>query len=116
MVLYADDTVILHDDLTVLQDNLKRIVKWCNANRLTINIKKSQWMRMNICNDQIDPRIIDIKIFNENLEMVRVYKYLGIYIDNQLNFQQHHTILIRNVNFKVSHFKRIPKFITKNAA
>ena len=88
-------TVILHDELTILQDNLRRIANLCNANQLTINIKKSQWMRMNICNDQIDPKDINIKISNQDLEMVRVYKYLGVYnIDNQLNFQ-HHKILIR---------------------
>ena len=116
VILYADDTVILHDDVTVLQNNLNRIATWCNTNQLTINVKKSQWMRLNVCNDQIDQRNIDIKISNQNLEKVKVYKYLGVYIDNQLNFQHHHKISMRNINYKVSHFKRIRKFITRHAA
>ena len=116
MVLYADDTVIIHDDVKIIQENLNRIVNWCNDNQLTLNVKKSQWKQMNICNDQIEPKYIDIKISDQNLEMVRVYKYLGIHIDNQLNFQHHNKLLIRNVNFKVPHFKRIRKFMTKSAA
>ena len=113
VVLYADDTVILHENVQILQDNLNKIVNWCNDNQLTIIAKKSQWMRMNVCNDQIDLRNIDIKIRDTNLEKV---KYLGVHIDNSLNFQHHNKILMRNVNFKVTYFKRIRKFITKSVA
>ena len=49
VVLYADNTVILHDDTSILQENLNVIVNWCNDNQLTINAKKSQWMRTNVC-------------------------------------------------------------------
>ena len=41
VVLYADDTVILHDDICLLQVNLNTIVNCCNDNQLTINAKKS---------------------------------------------------------------------------
>ena len=116
VVLYADDTVILHDDTSILQENLNVIVNWCNDNQLTINAKKSQWMRMNVCNDQIDVNNITIKISNKPLDMVKIYKYLGIFTDTQLNFQHHFKILTKNVNFKVTHFKRIRKFTTRSAA
>ena len=116
VILYADDTVILHDDVSVLQDNLNTIMNWCNDNLFTINAKKSQWMRMNICNHQIDTSNITFKISDKTLEMVQVYKYLGIFVDTQLNFHHHNRVLTRNVNFKVTHFKRIRKFITKSAA
>ena len=116
MVSYADDTVILHDDVSVLQDNLNTIMNWCNDNQLTINAKKSQLMRMNICNDQIDTSYITFIISDKTLEMVKVYKYLGIFVNTQLNFHHHNRVLTKNVNFKVTHFKRIRKFITKSAA
>ena len=116
VVLYADDTVILHDNVEILQYNLNKIVTWCNDNHLTLNAKKSQWMRFNVCNEQINPNNININILGKNLEMVKVYKYLGVFIDTQLNFQHHNKILTRNVNFKVTHFKRIRRFITRKAA
>ena len=71
---------------------------------------------MNVRTDQIDPRNTDIKIRETNLEKVKVYKYLGVHIDNSLNVQYHNKILTRNVNFKVTQFQRIRKFITKSAA
>ena len=103
VVLHADDTVILHENIQILQNNLNKIVNWCNDNQLTINVKKSQWMRMSICNDQIDPRHIDVKIRNIDLEKVKVYKYLGVHIDNNFNFQHHNKILTRNVRKYVLH-------------
>ena len=68
-----------------------------------------------MCNDQIDVNNTNIKITDNNLEMVRVYKYLGVFIDTQLNFQHHNKKLTRNINFKVTHFKRIRRFITTKA-
>ena len=46
--LYADDTVIYQKHQSVccavqsLQDDLDRLVRWCDQNKLTINIKKNQ--------------------------------------------------------------------------
>ena len=114
-ILYADDTVIYHDDVNVLQHNLTLISDWCDDNPLTINVKKSQWMQLKVhkINDQYQR---GFKIKDQNLEEVKVYKYLGIHLDNQLNFQQHHKLLTRNINLKVAHFKRIRNLITVGAA
>ena len=60
---------------------------------MAINAKTSQWMRMNICKDQVGPLNIEIKIMNKNNEMVKVYKYLGVHVDCQLNYQHHNKLL-----------------------
>ena len=73
-------------------------------------------MRINVCNDQIDVNNVTIKILDKTLEMVNTFKYLGIFIDTQLNLGHHNRVLTRNVIFKVTHFKRIRKFITRSAA
>ena len=72
-------------------------------------------MQINICNDQKDTSNLTIKTLDKTLEMVKVYKYLGIFIDTQLNFQHHNRVFTRNVNLKVTHFKRIRKFVTRGA-
>ena len=46
-------------------------------------------MCMNVCNDQIDVNNITIKISHKPLDMVKIYKYLGIFTYIQLNFQHH---------------------------
>ena len=55
IVLYADDTVVYHEDLTVLQENLSKIVTWCNDNLLTINVKKSHWLKIKVCGEIVRP-------------------------------------------------------------
>ena len=117
IVLYADDTVIYHQNKTCLQDNLKTIAKWCNANLLTINVKKSHWMKMKVCTDQEeDLQQPKFKICGSELTKVDVYKYLGLHIDSSLNFQNHHKKMISNVNSKLLHFRRIRSLINQKAA
>ena len=40
------------------------------------------------------------------LSKVEVYKYLGLQIDSQLNFQSHMQNCIRNGNYKLTFFKK----------
>ena len=44
------------------------------------------------------------------------YEYLGLQIDSQLNFQSHRQNLIRNVNYKLTFFRKIWKYVTLDAA
>ena len=117
IVLYADDTVIFHHDKNVLQDNLKLISDWCNDNLLTINVKKSHWMRTKICG-KTDERIAQehFVVRNSKLTEVSTYKYLGLHIDNNLNFQPHHKKLISQVQLKLNQFRKIRSFVNKRAA
>ena len=119
VVLYADDTVIFHDDRKILQTNLDRISDWCNENLLTINVKKSHWMKTKVCGkdaDVINQVAVTFKIRNGNLSEVELYKYLGLHIDNNLNFQAHHKKLVSQVHLKLSQFRKIRCFINRKAA
>ena len=119
IVLYADDTVIFHHDKDILQYNLKRISEWCNDNLLTINVKKSHWMKTMVCGRDVDVyNQVDIafKIDNNNLTEVDSYKYWGLNIYNNLNYQTHHKQLVSQVHFKLNQFIKIRCFITKKAA
>ena len=119
IVLYADDTVIFHHDKNILQNNLKLISDWCNKNLLTINVKKSHWMKTRICGEVDDVEVhgnVVFKVRNNELSEVDLYKYLGLYIDNNLNFQSHHKKLISQVHLKLSQFRKIRSFINNKAA
>ena len=119
VVLYADDTVLYHNDKHILQNNLNRISKWCNNNLLTINAKKSHSMKLKVCGELTDPDVqpdVPFVINSLNLQPVKMYKYLGVLIDVNLNFQSHHNKVVANVQSKLSHFKKIRFFLTKRAA
>ena len=119
IVLYADDTVIFHHDKNTLQNNLRIISDWCNDNLLTINVKKSHWMRTKVCgkvDDDMNQENITFFVKDKKLTEVEVYKYLGLHIDNSLNFQPHHKKLISQAQLKLSQFRKIRSFVNKRAA
>ena len=113
IVLYADDTVIFHHDKNILQNNLKTISSWCND-----NVKKSHWMRTKVCgnNQNMDYDMATFRISNSELTEVDLYKYLGLHIDNNLNFHTHHKKLISQVQLKLSQSRKIRAFVNKKAA
>ena len=91
--LYADDMCIvvnstIENEVYEKANNiLIKVKKWMDNNKLSINIAKSKYMivtNKNLKNDEIK-----VKINNEILEKVTCYKYLGIFIDNKLNWKIH---------------------------
>ena len=91
------------------------VYEWCNDNLLTINCKKSQWMKTNIIHKDVDPGL-NFTLGNVNLDNVNEYKYLGLTVDTCLQFVTHRDILINRVNLKIVFFRKIRKFITTDAA
>ena len=115
IVFYADDTVIVGRDSVSLCENLEMIQQWCNNNYLTINSKKSQWMKTQFLGKNAEAVNL-FHINNHSLDRVQEYRYLGLLIDAQLNFQTHRENLVNTVNYKLCLFKKIRKFITIEAA
>ena len=115
LVFYADDTVILDKDPLHLCRDLVTIYNWCNQNFLTINCKKSQWMRTTIIEKNV-PATAIFSIGGVQMAKVDEYKYLGVYIDTQLNFQSHRQKMINSVNYKLTFFKKIRNYVTLDAA
>ena len=89
---FADDTCIFHSskDATTLQSDLK-------ANKLTLNVKKSNLLFFNIGNNE-PKKDINIYLDGEQLKPKEYAKYLGVYIDNKLSWQNH----IQETNNKIN--------------
>ena len=89
--LFADDTnlFIFDKDSKSLclkaTDCINRLNQWFFANRLTLNLTKTCFMVFS------GKKIEDIKLFFDNTEITQVHscKYLGIYIDDDLNWKVH---------------------------
>ena len=94
--LFADDTSIIYanNDLHTLQSKvnleLANVCEWHKTNKLTLNIKKSNYVIFRPC-QKIIPLIPQIKIFNPMsstqtiLEMKDFVKYLRIMTDSDLS-------------------------------
>ena len=104
--LLADDTCIFHSNKNYrkLEDeintSLDNITNWLKANKLMINVKKSNLIVFKVGNSQSARETINIYIENQILEPKDTAKYLGvyIYIDKCLSWDRH----IEHINSKLN--------------
>lgn len=93
--------------------------EWCLYNKLTINSKKSKCMLFSNKSIKLHDRIkegINILINNIKLEIVGEYKYLGIILDENLNFSKHVNYLISLVSHRIYNLRKIRKYIDERIA
>ena len=103
MILFADDTNIFysHKDPnflnTVVNTELDKLSSWFQANRLSINVKKSNFV---IFKSAQNRQNLDFSFFIDNNQIDRVEEvvFLGVILDQSLNWKSH----IHNVARKIS--------------
>jgi exonuclease III len=93
-ILFADDTNLffqsknLNQDATQINLGLDEVKSWCFANKLTLNIEKTNYI---IIKNPQNPFILFEKFaINEtNINNANSIKFLGITIDKNLNWSSH---------------------------
>ena len=103
-ILYADDTGLvssvcsfLHDkDVSNIceisrniNDELYSVQKWLNVNRLSLNVSKTKYMIFHHRQRKIDEFIPHIRINDSPIERVTDFNFLGLQIDQHLNWKAH---------------------------
>jgi hypothetical protein len=73
---------------------LQLIEKWFKANRLIVNVKKSNYLIINL-NDR-STNDLNIIICNERLIRPTKVKILGVFFDDRFVFDQHINCLSKN--------------------
>ena len=93
-VLFADDTNIFysHKDLKILNDTLNieisKVSNWFKSNKLSLNIKKTHFIYFKLHSHNEDT-LIHINIDDIPLEKKMNSKFLGVYIDESLTWNEH---------------------------
>ena len=103
MILFADDTNIFysHTDASYLMEvvnlELKKITCWFYTNKLSINVKKSNFI---IFRPRQNRQTLDLafNISNYSIDRVKETTFLGVILDEHLTWKSH----IHNVARKVS--------------
>ena len=92
--MYAYDTTLLlnSSDPNALQNdlnsNLDKIADWFQANKVTLNIKKTKLMMLVQSNLFISLKMLLLYI-GVSIERVEKFKYLGLSLDTQLSWNEH---------------------------
>ena len=121
--LYADDTVIYisHSDymtaVHLIQNDLAGVHAWCDSNKLTINCKKTKFCLYGMRSIIRKGKMLDITLSlnNQILEQVCSYKYLGLILDEHLNYNKHIKEMNKLVAHKLYLMSKIRKYITEIA-
>jgi hypothetical protein len=96
--LFADDTNIYFEskDLLTLEKTvnteLKQLSLWLNLNRLSLNISKTNFIIFRAINKPM-PKVVTLKMNNKAIMQKAQIKYLGVYIDEHVNWKHHLSII-----------------------
>ena len=102
-LLYADDTNMfvtvknIENLIFLMNTELKKIVIWLNANKLSLNVKKTHFIISSFSNKRI-VNTNDIVIDNQPVSRVSHTKFLGVIIDEKLNWSEH----VNNLKIKLA--------------
>lgn len=112
-VVFADDTNLFlsHKNLDILQklvnEELVKVDSWFKYNKLSVNVSKTKCIIFRSNRSRTNIESIQIKIHNKVIERVENIKFLGIYLDESLNFKQHIEFLIKELSKYVGLFYKL---------
>ena len=121
--LFADDTSLIHthDNFEYLiketNEELIRISTWLATNKLVLNINKTNYMIFTSRGKSYNKNVTNITIDGNNIQQVNKTKFLGIIIEEHLNWATHIShlcnIIARNVGIlqKLRYF--VPAYVLK---
>ena len=119
-ILYADDTTILFSTKslnninTILNAELDKVAEWLKANKLSINVAKTNVIIFNKC--QTQSNTLQIFINNLLVNQVNSIKFLGVEINSDLNWKDHIKTITSKIARSLGIIGRIRHKLTSKAA
>ena len=122
IALYADDTVLytanakFSKSIDKVQEDMSALACWCVQNGIRMNTDKTKLMVFGSAQkiEQLPP--IEVKVEDHPLEVTTIYKYLGVTLDSQLNYNRHIQQTIARVSLKLKQLRCMCYFLDVRAA
>ncbi len=118
-VIFADDTSLFlsHNNLYELQDQLNdeldKVLTWFKCNKLSLNINKTNYIVFHLNKKPVHH--ITLKIDGKDLVRVKSSKFLGVLLDESLNFKCHIEHLLIKLSKYVGLFFKLRYFLPLSA-
>ena len=118
-IIFADDTNLIisekciHKLQDLLNKELSNVDTWFKVNKLSLNISKTNYMIFcsNKKQKDLETMTLQIKINGEEIKRVNSTKFLGILIDDCLNFKIHIDHLVHKLSKYVGLFLKLRHLI-----
>ena len=117
-ILYADDTCIylsgkdLHSLICTMNTEVNRIVVWLKSSKLTLNTSKTFYMVFHRGKKKLHGNF-DLFIDKVKIKETLTMKYLGVIIDNKLNWISHITYVKNKVSKGIDIIRRATQCVNK---
>ena len=109
---FADDTAltgqITDDDDTDYRQEIDNFVDWCDDNYLHLNVDKTKEMIIDFRRNRAAPTPIIIK--GAEIQQVETYKYLGVVVDNKLNWTHNTDAIMKKLNSRMHCLRKLNSF------
>ena len=121
VILYADNTAMLCKvkNIAQIQNTLNSEMSlcsdWFTQNKLHLNVSKTKSMLFGPSqrlSSTKDPDNLEIKVCDDVVERVQVFKYLVVYMDINLNWHTHVEKKSIKISSKIGILRRVKPFLT----
>lgn len=115
--LFADDATVTYGENSFadlekfMTSDLLLIKKWMDANKLTVNFKKTEFLIYYLRNTNITEIFNEICLEEIKINRVLEYKYLGLIVNHNLNWIQHVDFIKQRVARFGGVFRKISKYL-----
>jgi len=117
--LFADDSNIFHTDenkneidVNEINEQLNAIQKWCDANKLTINLKKTNYMFIKSKRRAINVNGV-LRLSDTDINDVSVASFVGVNIDNTLSWKHHIDLVNKCIRTKMGLLFKLRYFVPR---
>ena len=94
-ILFADDTTVFRSSSNAdylassIQNDLKSLYDWFCANKLSLNIGKTNFLLFSPSTKNKYPHITELKLGNQSIQRLSSAKFLGLCVDEELKWDEH---------------------------
>ena len=119
-IMFADDTNFFYSNKDIkylfntMNKELSRIETWLNANKLSLNTKKTKYclFRATAYNERIPLRLPKLMINNTIIKQETTMKFLGIMLDENLNWKAHIHYVENKISKNLQSWSKIMRLTT----
>ena len=113
---FADDTCLLYSNKSLKKLNskvnhdLKQLSNWLRANKISLNTKKTEIILLKTKRKPVTKKL-NFRLSGQKLELSKSTKYLGIYLDENIDWSPNINTLCKKLSNSVGIFAKIRHFV-----
>ena len=117
-ILFADDTNLfasnnnLNDLMSSVNDELVNLNQWFMANKLSLNVKKTNYILFGRKGKNVQ-EIFCLSINGINIDRVEFTKFLGVYIDENLNWKKHASEMSSKISRSIGIMSKVKYILSR---